>query len=201
MKLAPEAFAILTVLSIVLGIATLIGFWLGRRAPQNEARSVIDNLNARIRSWWVMVMALAVAFLAGSHAIIALFALISFCALREFITLMPTRPADRTALLASFLIALPAQYGLIWISWYGLFAIFIPVYSFVFLPILAALRGDSENFLTRTAETQWGLMIAVYCVSYAPALLTLKISGSQNRAVLLVAFLLIVAQSNDVLQY
>jgi phosphatidate cytidylyltransferase len=201
MKLPPEAFAILAVLGIVLSLATVIGFYLGRRALQNETRSVIDNLNARIRSWWVMVMVLTAAFLAGPHAIIALFALISFCALREFITLMPTRPADRGALLASFLIALPAQYGLIWISWYGLFAVFIPVYGFVVLPILAALRGDSENFLTRAAETQWGLMVAVYCVSYVPALLTLKISGSQNRAALLIAFLLIVAQSSDVLQY
>lgn len=201
MKLPPEAFRILTVLGMVLCVATLIGFWLGRRAPQHETRSVIDNLNARIRSWWVMVIALSAAFLAGSHAIIALFAVISFCALREFISFMPTRAADRTALFASFLIALPAQYGLIWISWYGLFAVFIPVYGFVVLPILMALQGDSENFLARTAESQWGLMVAVYCVSYVPALLTLKISGPENRAGLLVAFLLIVAQSNDVLQY
>ena len=72
---------------------------------------------------------------------------------------------------------LPFQYFLIWIEWYGLFSIFIPVYAFLFLPILAALPGDARHFMQRTATIQWGLMISVFCISHVPALLTLEIPG------------------------
>jgi phosphatidate cytidylyltransferase len=93
------------------------------------------------------------------------------------------------------------QYWLIWVNWYGLFAILIPVYAFLVLPITAVVFGDPRNFLARTAETQWGLMIGVYCISHVPALLTLDIPGYGGRSALLVVFLLIVVQSSDVLQY
>ena len=69
------------------------------------------------------------------------------------------------------------------------------------LPIVAVVFGDTNNFLARTAETQWGLMISVYCISHVPALLTLDIPGYQGRNALLMVFLLIVVQSSDVLQY
>ena len=93
------------------------------------------------------------------------------------------------------------QYGLIWDEWYGLFAILIPVYAFLILPIAAVMRADSKNFLARTSETQWGLMISVYCISHVPALLTLNIPGYEGRDALLMVFLLIIVQSSDVLQY
>jgi phosphatidate cytidylyltransferase len=130
-----------------------------------------------------------------------LFALLSFVALREFMTLTPTRRADHPALFISFFVVLPMQYWLIWIDWYGFFTILIPVYAFLVLPIAAVMLGDPKNFLARTAETQWGLMISVYCISHVPALLTLDIPGYRGRSPLLLVFLLIVVQSSDVLQY
>lgn len=196
-----EAYVILAVLSSVLAVASLVGFLLHLRSRDGPSRGVIDNLNARIRAWWVIVAILGVVFLAGRGAVIVLFALLSFAAMREFITLTSTGRGDRTALFAGLLIALPAQYVLIWGNRYGLFAIFIPVYGFLVLPILAAFSADTRNFLSRAAETQWGLMISVYCISYVPALLTLSIPGFQQRTMLLAAFLLIVVQSSDVLQY
>jgi phosphatidate cytidylyltransferase len=181
-----DEYIILAGLGGVLIVASVIGFILHD-----------DNLNARIRGWWIMVILLSGAALAGTNMVIALFGLLSFGALREFITFTPTRRADHAALFASFFIVLPVQYGLIWIGWYGLYSIFIPVYAFLMLPALAVVFADAKNFLARTAETQWGLMISVYCISYVPALLMLSVP----RSVLLMAFFVIVVQSSDVLQY
>jgi phosphatidate cytidylyltransferase len=141
------------------------------------------------------------AILAGRNAVIALFAFISFATLREFITLTPTRRADHGALFIIFFVVLPMQYVLIWMNWYGFFSILIPVYGFLILPTLAVVFADSKNFLARTSETQWCLMICVYCISHVPALLTLSIPGYQDRSALLIVFLLLVVQSSDVLQY
>jgi phosphatidate cytidylyltransferase len=96
---------------------------------------------------------------------------------------------------------LPIQYVLIGIEWYGLYSIFIPVYGFLLLPIISAWRGDPQRFMDRVAEVQWGLMTSVFCVNHVPALLTLDIPGYEGRQLLLVAFLVIVVQSSDVLQY
>ena len=185
----------------VLAVASLISFILSRRAGDGPARATIDNLNARIKSWWVMVAALAAAFSFGKIGVIVLFALSSFAALREFLTITPTRRGDHLALFASFFVVLPLQYYLIAIEWYGFFSIFIPVYAFLLLPALSAMRGDTENFMERISETQWGLMTTVFCLSHVPALVTLDIPGFSGRQILLVAFLIIVVQGSDVLQY
>ena len=185
----------------VLAVASLIGVWLDRTYAGTAAEPVIQNLNARIRAWWIMVALIGVSFLFGKPGVIVLFAFASFAALREFVTLTPTRRGDHVALACAFFIVLPVQYYLIWIEWYGLYAIFIPVYVFLLLPIIAALRGDTRDFIGRIAEVQWGLMISVYCVSHVPALLTLPIPGYEGQHLLLIAFLVIVVQSSDVLQY
>ncbi|MBN9250775.1 MAG: phosphatidate cytidylyltransferase, partial [Mesorhizobium sp.] len=133
--------------------------------------------------------------------VLLLFAFCSFAALREFVTLTNTRRADHWALATAFFIVLPAQYVLLWTENYGIFSIFIPVYAFLLMPIIAVVRGDTQHFLVRIAEVQWALMICVFCASHVPALLTLQIPGYEGRAVLLIAFLVIVVQSSDVLQY
>lgn len=185
-------------IGLLLVVATLIGRLLARRKGNN---AVIANLNARIDAWWMMVLAIGIAFLFGLYGVILLFALVSFYALREFLTLTPTRASDYPALVAAFYFALPVQYLLIAIHWYGMFSIFIPVYLFLLMPILAALGGDTTRYLERTAKVQWGLMIAVYCVSSVPALMTLKIEGYEGRNLLLIAWLILVVQLSDVLQY
>ncbi|RMN40614.1 phosphatidate cytidylyltransferase, partial [Pseudomonas syringae group genomosp. 3] len=124
-------------IGMVLLLASLIGYVLKRRA--GGPNSVIDNLNARINAWWVMVLVIGFAFWLGQGAVILLFYAVSFYALREFLTLTPTRRSDYPALVAAFYLALPLQYVLIAINWYGLFSIFIPVYVFLLLPILASL--------------------------------------------------------------
>ncbi|MCP1648661.1 phosphatidate cytidylyltransferase [Pseudomonas nitroreducens] len=184
----------------ILVLASLVGAVLRWKAPPGP-HAVIDNLNARINAWWVMVAVIGCAFALGYWAVILLFYGVSFYALREFLTLMPTRRSDYPALVAAFYFVLPMQYLLIGIQWYGLFSIFIPVYVFLLLPILASLGGDSKHFLERASKVQWALMLAVFCISYVPALLTLDIEGYEGRNLLLIAFLVIVVQLSDVLQY
>jgi phosphatidate cytidylyltransferase len=194
-------------MTLVLGIfallivASLAGYILARRFSADGSNAAIENLNARIKAWWAMVILIGIAFLAGRPGVIILFGFCSFAALREFITLINTRRADHWALAAAFFVVTPIQYGLLWAEQYGIFSIFIPVYAFLFMPIIAVLRGDTERFLLRIAEVQWALMICVFCASHVPALLTLDIPGYEGRNVLLIAFLVIVVQLSDVLQY
>jgi phosphatidate cytidylyltransferase len=185
----------------ILVTASLVGFILQRRYAGAGASATIENLNARVRAWWVMVVLLGLAFVIGKPGVILIFAFASFAGLREFLTLTTTRRGDHWALAAAFFVVLPVQYYLIWIEWYGLYSIFIPVYVFLLLPVIAALRGDATRFMERIAELQWGLMIAVFCLSYVPALLTLPIPGFEARKLLLVGFFVLVVQASDVLQY
>lgn len=194
----------LTLNALILGLlitASMIGLLLKWRVGFRTPHAVIDNLNARIRAWWVMVAIVGGSLAIGHWAVITLFAFVSFFALREFLTLAPTRRGDHLALLTAFYLVLPLQYYLIAIEWYGLFSILIPVYGFLLLPILATLGNDTRHFLVRNATVQWGLMIAVYCISCVPALLVLEIPGYENHNLLLINWFILVVQSSDVLQY
>jgi phosphatidate cytidylyltransferase len=184
----------------VLATASITSAMLKRRAA-DPASATLVNLNQRINAWWIMVALIAVAFFFGKDGMTVLFALISFAALREFVTLTHTRRSDHWVLLAMFGIILPVQYWLVWTEWYGLFTIFIPVYCFLLMPALTALQGDTERFLERVSAQQWAVMLSVYCISHVPALLTLKVPGFEGRNLLLIAFLIIVVQGSDVLQY
>jgi len=196
-----EFFWLFGALIALLGLASGVAALLSRRPADEKKAASRANLTARINAWWVMVGILAVAFLAGSTMTLILFALASFFALREFITLTPSRPGDRLPLSLAFFLILPLQFVLIGTARYGIFAIFIPVYAFLLLPSIAALRSDIEDFLSRTAKQQWGLMVTVYCLSHAPALLMLDIPGGPGCSALLLFYLLLVVQMSDVMQY
>ncbi|MDR2080715.1 MAG: phosphatidate cytidylyltransferase [Campylobacteraceae bacterium] len=182
-----------------LVFASIVGFALKIKAK--EPNAMIENLNARIYSWWIMTAIIGTAFILGYTAVIILFLLVSALALREFITITPVNQNDYYALLFAFYIVLPVQYIFVFIQWYGMFSIFIPVYVFLVLPILSSFKADVKNFLERCAKTQWGVMISIYCISCVPALLTLRINGFEGKNLLLIAFLIIVVQISDVLQY
>lgn len=189
---------VLLLVFAILAVGSVVGARLARTAKTDEARATVANLNARTKSWWVMAVVFGGALLLGEGATILLFAGLSFIALREFWTLAPSRPGDHRALFASFFVALPVNYWLLWTGWYGLFVIFIPVYAFIALPAISTLAGDTRAFLARSARVHWGLMLTVYLLGHAPALLMLD-TGSEPALLLL--FLVVVAQLSDVLQY
>ena len=148
---------------------------------------------------------LAAAFLLGRAATVVLFGLISFWALREFITLTPTRPGDHRTLFWVFFLFTPLQFVLVGWATTGSYSIVIPVYAFLFIPARIAMAGDYKRFLERTAKIQAGLLICVYCLSYAPALLTLRSAEASCRTagggVRLLFFFVLIVQLSDVLQY
>ncbi len=185
----------------VLTAASATGYFLAKSAKSPAAKTTVKNLNARTNSWWLMTVILLGALAAGPGATGVVFALISFLALREFITATPTRPADHVSLFCSFFIVLPVQYWLVHAEWYGMFAIMIPVYAFVLLPVTAVLHGDAVNFLERAARIQWGLMVCVYFISHIPMLLHLPAGELPLGRQGLILFLVIVVQGSDVLQY
>ena len=185
----------------ILAIATTIGALLARRVEGDAARATVANLNARIRAWWAMVAVCGLALVFGKGVTLTLFGLVSFLSLREFISITPTRPEDHRAVAVAFYLFIPLQYWLIATDWQSLFAILIPVWAFLVLPVLAVVKGETEDFLPRTARIQWALMLCVYCISHAPALLILDIPGFAGRGVLLMFFLIAVVQISDVLQY
>jgi phosphatidate cytidylyltransferase len=196
-----EFFWLFGALVILLAVASAVAAVLSRRPADEKKAASRVNLTERINAWWVMVGILAVAFLAGPTVTLILFALASFFCLREFITLTPSRPGDRLPLSLAFFLVLPLQFVLIGTARYGVFSIFIPVYAFLLLPSIAALRSDIDDFLSRSAKQQWGLMVTVYCLSHAPALLMLEIPGQAGRSALLLFYLLLVVQMSDVMQY
>lgn len=196
----PQLIRLFTGVLAILLLASAIGYLLHRKTGSGPQRAVIDNLNARIRSWWVMCAIFILAIATGGTGAVLFFGLISFLALREFITLTPTHRGDHRTLFWAFFVVIPVHYYLVAIHWYGLFSIMIPVYVFLFVPFRSVLAGDTANFLERTAKIQWGLMACVFCVSHAPALLMLEIPGFHGNARLLF-FLVLVAQLSDVLQY
>ena len=150
---------------------------------------------------WVMLIVIGAAILLGKTAFIILFGIISLFALREFISLLPTRRGDYFPLLIGFYFVIPYQYYLVYTDWYGLYSIFIPLYVFLLIPIASLKEEDTTHFLERSSKIQWGLMICVFCISHVPALLNLKLPAFKGEPIWLAIWLIMVVQASDVLQY
>lgn len=195
-----QTYVLFGIFAAILVFASCIGYILKRKTAAKPS-PVIDNLNARINAWWVMLIVIGAAILLGNMAFIILFALVSLFALREFISLLPTRRGDYFPLLVAFYFVIPYQYYLIYIDWYGLYSIFIPLYVFLLIPIASLKQEDTTHFLERSAKIQWGLMISVFCISHVPALLNLKLKHFDGEAIWLAIWLIMVVQASDVLQY
>jgi len=194
---------------VLLGASTVVVKILQRRPESGIDTAILETFQLRVRAWWILFATLAAAFFLGHVVTMVLFGLISFWALREFITLTPTRPGDHRTLFWVFFLVTPLQFVLVGLGYeyYESYSIMIPVYAFLFIPAGIALAGDYKRFLERTAKIQSGLLICVYCLSYAPALLTLKLpplgSGQLDTggAVRLLFFFVLIVQLSDALQY
>lgn len=186
---------------VLLSVFTVLGEILRARLPRDQTNPVVETFVTRVHSWWAMVILFALALLSGQVGLLLLFAFASFATLREFLTFAYKRQADHLSLALAFFVILPLQYLFVGLGWTSLFTVFIPVYAFLLLPIVAVLRGDARRFLIRVAETQWGLMICVYCISHVPALLNTPVSAQDDRSVLLIVFLVMVVQLGDLIEY
>ena len=184
-------------LALLAGGASVLVHRLMVRTTDPDKLTWIGQLNSRLQASWLILLLFAVGFALGEVALAVIFALASFFALREFVALTPTKPADHVALIIAFYVAIPVQYVLVASGWYQLYAVFIPVYLFLILPVIMAWRQDVELYLQRVAKVQWGLMLSVYCVSHAPAIATLEPPGYEGRGALLLLYFLLVVQMSE----
>lgn len=180
---------------VLLALLTLIGERMRDRVGPERSDPAVEMFNTRVDSWWIMVVLFTLALLIGPAAVVVLFAFASFAALREFYTFTDKTRADHLSLALGFYIVLPVQFLVVWLDRATWFSLFVPVAVFLALPIVTALRGDPARFLARVSETQWGLMICVFCLSHIPALIWLDPGG--GRGMLLVVFLVVVVQGAD----
>ncbi len=194
-------FLVGTVL-VLLSVATAAGQWLRRReSPQLDSRA-IDSFNRRIQAWWFFSAVIILAYVLPGLTVL-MFAGVSFWALREFVTLTPTRIGDHRALFWVFFFFTPMQFFLIYLDqfgeYYGLYSVFIPVFAFLFIAARAAVYGDYDRYLERIAKVQCALMVCVYCLSFAPALLFLRVEERaelQHPASMLFFFISIVLSAD-----
>ncbi len=214
--LSTRAMILVAVILSALGIASLVGFLLSRRETMGVESAIVRRYNQKLRVWWLMTAIFVFGFLLQRIGVVILFGFVSFWALREFITMTPTRRGDHRTLFWVFFVFTPLQYILIALGshppsfvpqndYYGLYSIMIPVYASLFIPARAAIAGDYKRFLERSAKIQAGLLICVYALSYAPALLDLDLvrTGGEpwhgsNVSVLI--FLVVIAQLAAVLE-
>jgi phosphatidate cytidylyltransferase len=193
-----ETFLAVLVALVALSVAvTVLGSWLRRRTIDPVRQQRLALVNSRMRASWSIVAVFSVAFALGTGALLFVFALASFFALRNFVSLTPIRPADHWALVLAFYVITPLHYVLIGIGYIGTFTVFIPVYVFLLLPVVMALKQDNERYLERVAKVQWGLMICVYCISHAPAILQIGSPEVGERGPLLLAYFLLVLYIAD----
>jgi len=185
---------------VVFGMLVLATLWTiayRLRPPPDDAQAAQQrrlrgrHLRALLQTSWLMVTVFWVAWALGETVATVLFALVAFLALREFITLSPTRRGDHRSLVLAFFAVLPLQFVLVGTRQYDLFTVFIPVYVFLALPVVSALANDPERFLERSAKLQWGIMVCVYGMSHVPALLLLDFPGREGRGAFLVFWLVL----------
>ena len=183
----------------ILAVTSVIAAVLTRAHPSKNYVA----LKLRIQTWWWLA---AVLFLIISFdrkvAVIAM-AIVSFMAFKEFLSIAPVRRADNAVLLLAYL-SIPVQYVWVGMAWYGMFIIFIPVYIFLLLPMRMAISGATQGFLRAAGSIQWGLMTTVFSISHMAFLLNMPIKTGEHGAIngeMLVFFLVVLTQMNDVAQY
>jgi phosphatidate cytidylyltransferase len=174
-----------------------------RTAYDEERHADLQDFQQLLGTSWFMVVVFWLGWATGETMATLLFALIAFFALREFITLSPTRRGDHRSLVLAFFVVLPIQFWLVATRHFDLFTVFIPVYVFLAIPVASALSGDPQRFLERNAKLQWGIMVCIYGMSHVPALLLLQFPklNYEGKQAFLVFFMVMVVQTCMLVQH
>jgi phosphatidate cytidylyltransferase len=197
----PQQVALLFVaLFGVLALVTLVSFVRSLRDTSAHDVQKLQDFHRELRAVWFGAVLFWIAWAAGALVSTLLFGVVSFVALRELITLTHTRRADHRSLLLAFFVVLPLQYVLVARRHFDLFTVFIPVYVFLAIPVISAFGNDPQRFLERTAKIQWGIMVCIYGISHAPALLLLDLPNIGGRGAFLVLYLVVVVAVAQIAQ-
>ncbi|XKM13316.1 phosphatidate cytidylyltransferase [Orbaceae bacterium ac157xtp] len=186
----------LVIVFALLILASITIFILGERYPQKDW----TELRLRIKTWWWIVIVFTLAITTPNLISLTIFAIISFLALKEYVSLVSIHNAIPTMLLLLAYLSIPFQYFWVYLQWYGMFSVFIPVYVFLFLPIVMIFLGRYKDFLHSTAFIHWGIMTTIYAISHVAYLMVLP-TNNLSDGVLLVIFLVALTECNDIAQY
>lgn len=207
--LLPEVRWTLYGIAAALTVATL---WVRSLQSRNPERDY-EELRLRTRTWWIIAGLFSLAVVLDHTASLIFLSFVSFLSLKEYLSLIPTRRTDHRVLFWTYL-AIPIQFLWIYLRWYGMFIVFIPVYMFLLLPTRMVLIGNTEGFLRAIGTLHWGLMTTVFSLSHTAMLL--MITPSPNPRYLpqwpsagaelhpgpgLLIFLVLLTQFNDVAQF
>ncbi|HBV24021.1 MAG TPA: phosphatidate cytidylyltransferase [Jeotgalicoccus sp.] len=190
------------VLYVLIGIVAvlIISTVITKIMKQKNNSSGLKEVEMRIRSWWVMFIIFTFALIIHSTISLIFMALLCFLALKEYFSLIPFNRAHRLVLFWAYM-TIPIQFSLIYLGWYGMFIVFIPVYMFLLIPIQAIIVGETKNFLRSIATVQWGVMLMVFGLSHLAFLLVLPGREESVAGAGLVLFLVVLTQANDVAQF
>ena len=185
---------------IILGIVSVTASILKRQRTSGFDPLILDKFSSEIKGWWGLFVFVAFAWYLSAVFVIFLFGCMSFWAMREFITLIPTRQADHRALFLLFFFCIPLQYLFVWLNLYPVYSVLIPSFIFLLIPMIIAMFGDTKYYLTRITQISVSLLICVYSLSFAPAILTLPELTSPEKAGLLL-FFLVTAQLSEIFPF
>ncbi len=184
----------------LLTLVTIAAVSRSLRERNPDQQETWEQYLRDLRAVWLSAVLFWVAWASGAFVSTLLFGVVSFVALREFVTLTHTRRGDHRSLLLAFFVVLPLQYGIVATEHFDLFTVFIPVYVFLAIPVVSAFGNDPKRFLERTAKIQWGIMVCVYGMSHAPALLLLDLPRYEDRGAFLVLYLVLVVAAAQIVQ-
>jgi len=193
------------VLGLALVLALLVLGTIAALALPAMQPGKWTDLGPRMRSWWVMAVLVGGALLLGWQATAILFAIISFLALKEYLTLAPTRKEDRLIVLLAYL-AVFLNYALIFTDGlfedsYQIYVVFTPVYVFLTAAAVMAWIGRTDGYLATVGIVHWGTVACVYNIGYIAYLMRVPDAQTPAGGAGLVFFLIFITQLNDVAQY
>ena len=184
---------------IVLGLLVIssgITYFLTIKHPNSDFK----ELSMRIKSWWIMIGILFAVLLSSKGIAITFFGFLSFLMLKEFLSIVPTRIDDRQVIFWAY-IAIPIQYFWIYLEWYGMFIVFMPIFIFLIIPMRMVLIGETSGFIRAAGILTWTSMLSVFNIGHIAYLLVLPEKNLAAGNVGLVLFILFMTQFNDVCQY
>ncbi|NQX46424.1 phosphatidate cytidylyltransferase [Paenibacillus tritici] len=186
--------SLFTLVLIFAALSVIHGLYLVVSRLQKDKD--YTGIGFRIKTWWGMLFIFCLATLSNSVVSLLSLMVLSFFALKEYFSMIRTRKADRRLFLWAYL-SIPLQFYWVYIEWYGMFIVFIPVYVFLLLPLPRLINKGTLGFLRSVSATQWGLMLMVFGLSH----LAYFQFATPEYGAGLVLFLVVLTQLNDAVHY
>lgn len=151
----------------LLSAATAVGQFLKRHPDRGMDPAAVRTFNLRLRGWWIMCTMLAAAFGSVRRQPSRSLAWFHFGHFGNSSHSPPLGSVITVRCFGCFFLFTPLHYLLVGLNRYEIFSVFLPVYATLFVLARVAFAGDYKRFLERTAKIQAGLVVCVYCLSFA----------------------------------